>query len=703
MTILKNTAIEYLRGVGPTKGQLLRKHLKIHTLYDLLFYFPFRYVDRTKFTPIQQITEEGVYVQCLGKIMNIRQVLINNKKKYRLVADFTDGTGTIELTWFQGYDWVFEKIKIGQIYVVFGRVAIYSNNILSIAHPEIELYEQFLKKPFNECLQPIYSTTETLRNKGLDYKGIATLVKNLLIDYGSKIEETLPQWIIERVQLIDLPAALHAIHFPSDQQALYNARRRLKFEEIFLFQLNMQKIRIDREMHIQGKKMYRVGQIFHSFFRALPYQLTKAQQRVVREIWEDMKSGRQMNRLLQGDVGSGKTLVALMAMLLAVDNNYQACFMAPTEILAQQHFRTLQKFLHHIDIRIALLTGSTKTSERKKLLPAIASGQIHIIVGTHALIEDTVEFHNLGLVVIDEQHRFGVAQRARLQKKSEVPPHVLVMTATPIPRTLALTIHGDLDVSILDEFPTGAKNIKTIHFYDHQRLKMYDLVRKEIDAGRQAYFVYPLIEESPHLDLKPLMDQYDEVVHFFPRPRYSVGILHGRMSANEKEEQMQRFLSGINQILVSTTVIEVGVDVPNATVMVIENAERFGLSQLHQLRGRIGRGGHQSYCILMTPDKLEQNALRRIQTIVNTLDGFRIAEADLQLRGPGLIDGIIQSGHFPFKLIDITTDQKMIDYSSKLVQQLLKEDPLLQSEKNRILTQTLYEWKKEQTFWAHIG
>lgn len=701
MNILKNIEIEFLRGVGPKKGLLLRKHLNICTLYDLLYYFPYRYVDRTKFTPINHIKEEGIYVQCLGKIENVRRVKTSNNK-YRLVADFYDETGTIELTWFQSYDWVIEKILSNQLYVVFGRVSFYLN-LISIAHPEIEQYDKYIQKPFYECLQPIYRTTETLRNKGLDYKGIASLIKNLLIDHGSKIEETLPQWIIEQTKLLDLPKALYSIHFPSDKQSLEASRRRLKFEEIFLFHLNMQKIRIDREMRIEGKKMQSVGKYFLSFFHSLPFQLTQSQKRVIREIWEDMRSGRQMNRLLQGDVGSGKTLVALLSMLLVIDNNYQACFMAPTEILAQQHYRTFKNLLNNSEIQITLLTGSTKSSERKIIYSAVESGKIKILVGTHALIEEKVKFHNLGLVIIDEQHRFGVAQRAKLQRKSEQPPHVLVMTATPIPRTLALTIHGDLDISILNEFPTGEKKIKTIHLYDFQRLKMYELVRNQIDKGHQAYYVYPLIEESVHLDLKPLMDQYDEVVSFFPRPKYSVGILHGRMSTDEKELQMQRFVDGIFQILVTTTVIEVGVDVPNATVMVIENAERFGLSQLHQLRGRIGRAGHQSYCIIMTPEKLENNALKRIRTIVNTLDGFRIAEADLKLRGPGTLDGILQSGHFPFKLIDMQADQKMIEYSSNLAKKILKEDPILELDKNRKLLTTLKEWKKGQTFWAQIG
>ncbi len=703
MDYLRNTKIEFLKGVGPARAELLNEELNIYSLYDLMFYYPYRYVDRSKMTPMNHIDTDGSFVQCLGKITSIEEIKTGKRGKARLIAELSDGHISIELVWFQSMKWFKSKLKIGENYVVFGRPSRFGSGI-SISHPEIETYDEFLKQPFSEGLQPMYNSGEKLKTKGLDSRGFAKLTKTLLASHLEKLPETLPKWIMETARICSLQQAIRNIHFPESFKAQQEAERRLKFEEIFYFQLNMHLSKLHREQTVKGIQFKKVGQMFLDFYEGkLPFQLTNAQKRVIREIWNDCKSGRQMNRLLQGDVGSGKTVVALMCMLLAGGNDYQSCLMAPTEILAQQHFKTISALLEGMNVNVKLLTGSTKTSERREIHSALTDGTLQFLVGTHALIEDNVEFQNLGLAIIDEQHRFGVAQRAKLWKKNSQPPHMLVMTATPIPRTLALTTHGDLDISVIDEFPHGRKKIKTIHFTDNQRLKMYKLVRDQIALGRQVYFVFPLINESDKLDLKALMEQYDEIAHHFPKPQFSMGIVHGSMTSQEKEYEMEKFKNGVSQILVSTTVIEVGVDVANATVMVIENAEHFGLSQLHQLRGRIGRGKHDSFCILMTKNEIGETAKKRIETLLYTLDGFKISETDLELRGPGDPEGTQQSGQLPFKLLNLAMDARVISFSNQLVRQILQEDPNIGSDKNLLLKSTLTRWRQDKTFWARVG
>lgn len=703
MDFLRDTKIEFLKGVGPARGQLLNSELGITSFYDLMNYFPYRYIDRSKMTPFSEVNPDGNYVQCVGKISAVEEAGGKGRGKARLVAEFTDDMHTIELVWFQGMKWVKDKLRIGETYVVFGKPALFGNGI-SISHPEIETYATFLQQPFSEGLQPMYNSGEKLKNRGLDSRGIAKLVKTLISTHIDKLTETLPSWVMDTAKICSLKKAIQDIHFPSDFNAVNEAERRLRFEEIFFFQLNMQLSKIVREKSVQGIKFQKVGEVFHNFYEGnLPFQLTGSQKQVVREIWNDCKSGKQMNRLLQGDVGSGKTVVALMAMLLAVGNDFQACMMAPTEILAQQHYKTISALLSGLDVKVELLTGSTKAAKRREIFSALLDGSLHCLVGTHALIEDTVEFQKLGLVVIDEQHRFGVAQRAVLHKKSKQTPHVLVMTATPIPRTMLLTTHGDLDVSVINEFPFGSKKITTVHFNDNQRLRMYKLVRDQITAGRQVYFVYPLINESDKMELKDLMNQYDEIEQMFPRPNYTLGIVYGSMTPADKEFEMERFKKGITQILVATTVIEVGVDVPNATVMVIENAEHFGLSQLHQLRGRIGRGLHESYCLLMTKNEIGETARRRIEIMLTTLDGFRISQVDLELRGPGDPEGTQQSGQLPFKILNVATDSRVIAFSFELVKQIISEDPELAIEKNKLIRESLNILRKSQTFWVRIG
>jgi ATP-dependent DNA helicase RecG len=703
MSFLKETKIEYLKGVGPARAEILNSELGIYTMYDLLFYFPFRYVDRSKMTSLHTIEADGGFVQCVGKIVSLNEVNAGKRSKARLVAELSDGRSVIELIWFQGIRWIKTKLQLHETYVVFGRAGRFGSGI-SISHPEIETYDEFLKQPFSEGLQPMYNSGEKLRTRGLDSKGVSKLTKTLLSFHIDKIRETLPQWVMDEAKVCSLKQAIAGIHFPHDFRIQKEAERRLKFEEIFFFQLNMQKSKIARDLNVKGIRFNQVGSLFHDFYEGkLPFQLTGAQKKVIREIWNDCRSGRQMNRLLQGDVGSGKTVVALMSMLLAGGNGYQACLMAPTEILAQQHFKTISSLIEGMDVRVELLTGSTKTVKRKQIQESLRDGTLGFLVGTHALIEDTVEFSNLGLAIIDEQHRFGVAQRAKLWKKAGFPPHILVMTATPIPRTLAMTTHGDLDVSVIDEFPLGEKKIKTMHFKDSQRLRMYKLVKEQVALGRQIYFVFPLINESQKLDLKALMEQYDEIAEQFPKPQYTMGIVHGGMSSQDKEFEMDRFKNGITQILVSTTVIEVGVDVANATVMIIENAEHFGLSQLHQLRGRIGRGIYESYCILMTKNEIGESAQRRIGTMLSTLDGFKISEVDLELRGPGDPEGTQQSGQLPFKLLNLVYDARVIAFSNNLVRQILNDDPELKQEKNKLLKLALEEWKRDQAFWARVG
>ncbi len=694
-----DTPIVYLKGVGPKKAEVLLADLQISNFRDLLYYFPYRYVDRSMMKPLSDIKPDMGYVQCLGRLIDIQE--IKGKSKNRLIATISDGQSELELIWFQGIKWIKGKFTINERYVVFGKVNKLNTNIV---HPEIELYASFVNQAYSQGLQPMYNSTESLKKVGLDSKGIAKIVKTLIETSIDKVEETLPKHITEPLKLLALNKALLTMHFPSKFEDIAIAERRCKFEEIFYFHLGVNKAKAARDTKVKGIPFNKVGKLFIDFYNdSLPFKLTEAQKKVIKEIWEDCKNGKQLNRLLQGDVGSGKTVVALMSMLLANGNNYQACLMAPTEILAIQHYNTIAKLVKDLPISVALLTSATKTANRREIFQNLNNGELQILIGTHALIEDNVQFHSLGMVIIDEQHRFGVAQRAALWSKSEQAPHVLVMTATPIPRTLALTLYGDLDISIIDEFPHGKKKIKTFHFTERERLIMYRLVKEQVQEGRQAYFVFPLIHESEKLDIKALMEEYDAIANEFPLPEYKISILHGEMNSTDKDFEMNRFSQGKTQILVATTVIEVGVDVPNATIMVIENAERFGLSQLHQLRGRIGRGTHQSYCILMTKNTINNTALKRIQTMVSTLDGFKISEVDMELRGPGDPQGTQQSGLLPFKLIQLATDYNIIQYAYKLTKKIIAEDPLLSLEKNILLKKNLEKIKPEYAFWLRVG
>jgi ATP-dependent DNA helicase RecG len=673
------TPIEYLKGVGPARAQLLQRELEVFTYEDMLMHFPFRYVDRSQISTISQISVESPYVVLKGIINNVHSV--NSGRTARLSALFSDGTGTLELVWFQGVKWVMDSLKPNAEYVVMGRPSLYNGHI-NIAHPDLELV-QYGDQPSSHLYIPVYPSTEKLKAKGLSSKGISKLTESILRQGEGKIPEVLPLNVIQHYHLPSREEALRMIHFPTNSREMSIATQRMKFEELFMLQLDYQYAKYQRRNVSQGRVFGIVGEKFNRFYsEKLPFELTGAQKRVIKEIRADMKSGHQMNRLLQGDVGSGKTLVALLCMLIAIDNGCQACLMAPTEILANQHYATISRFLEGLDVNVELLTGSLKPSQKKKIRTRLAAGEIDILIGTHALIEDSVQFQRLGFIVIDEQHRFGVEQRAKLWTKDVCPPHVLVMTATPIPRTLAMTLYGDLDCSIIDELPPGRKPIKTLHATDAKRLKLFGFMREQMAQGRQIYIVYPLIEESEKSDLKDLMDGYESIARAFPLPDYQISIVHGRMPSESKDYEMQRFKDGITNIMVSTTVIEVGVDVPNATVMVIENAERFGLSQLHQLRGRVGRGGEQSYCILMTSDKLSSSAKERIMTMVNSTDGFRIAEADLKLRGPGDVQGLQQSGILQLKLADIVNDEPIVRAARDTVQSILDQDPNLQKTEN---------------------
>lgn len=695
-----DTPIEYLKGVGPARAEVLKKEIAVYNFYDLLNYFPFRYVDRSKFYKIKDINSDSTYIQLIGKLSGIQ--MVGKPRSERLVAFLEDDSGVIELVWFKGAKWMINKLTTNEDYVVFGKPAFF-NRKFNIPHPEIELAAD-QKEDLGEKLRPFYSSTDKLKSKGLDSKGISKLTRNLVIQVKESIFETLSVDIIEQLKLLSRKESLLNIHFPKNQKILDRARARLIFEELFFIQLNLLKLKLLRIEKIKGHKFLVVGDYLNNFFhKNLPFELTNAQKKVVKEIRNDIGSGKQMNRLLQGDVGSGKTLVALMSMLIALDNKYQACLMAPTEILSKQHFETISKMLSNLGIEMKLLTGSTKTADRKEIHDGLKNGTLQILIGTHALIEDTVKFKNLGLVVIDEQHRFGVAQRARLWKKNTIPPHVLVMTATPIPRTLAMTLYGDLDVSVIDELPPGRKPVKTAHYFDKDRLKVFGFMKKQIKAGRQVYVVYPLIKESEKLDLKDLTDGYESITRAFPLPEYAVSIVHGQMPVKDKDFEMKRFVKGETQIMVATTVIEVGVDIPNASVMIIENAERFGLSQLHQLRGRVGRGADQSFCILMTKDRLSEDGKQRIQTMVRTTDGFEIAEVDLKLRGPGNLQGTQQSGILDLKIADIIKDEKILKYSRNTAADILTEDPHLEMVKNRPILQQLKYLSKNKPNWSLIS
>lgn len=699
------TSIEFLAGVGPERAKLLRDEFGIRTYGDLLHHFPFRYIDRTQFHQINGIESDEADIQLLGRITSVKT--IGQNRGQRLVAEFTDGTGIIELVWFKGIKWVKPKLQSGVDYVVFGRPSRFKGKF-NMAHPEFETLEAQQKRVSN-ALQAVYPSTEKAKAKNLDSKGISRLMNALVAQLPRQghVAELYGNEFRAQHNLIAREDAFIHVHFPQDVESLRKARFRLKFDELFFIQLRLLKLKLLNQTKFRGAVFAEVGEMVNRFYsECLPFDLTNAQKRVVKEIRHDLGSGRQMSRLVQGDVGSGKTIVALMSMLLAVDNGYQAALMAPTEILAEQHFATISKFLEKLNLHIALLTGSTKTAERKILHERLMSGEIHILIGTHALIEDAVQFGKLGLVVIDEQHRFGVQQRAKLWLKgsseNEV-PHVLIMTATPIPRTLAMTVYGDLDTSVIDELPPGRKPIKTLHRFDSARQKVFDFMRQEIDKGRQVYVVYPLISESEKLDFKHLEDGYESIVRDFPQPQYQVSILHGQMKADQKEYEMQRFKEGKTHIMVSTTVIEVGVDVPNASVMIIESAERFGLSQLHQLRGRVGRGAEQSYCILMTGYALGQEARTRMETMVGTNDGFEIAEVDMKLRGPGDIQGTMQSGKPIFQITNLSKDGQILAAARNAAIDLLKDDPELEKRENALTKHHLIKEMKDRPNWARVS
>ncbi len=697
--ILK-TPIEFLKGIGSQRAEILKKDLGIFRFEHLLEHYPFRYIDRTRFYKINELNPDFPAVQILGRIVS--KEIIGDKKVKRLVARFKDDTGIMELVWFQSIRWMDKIIQPGAVFIAFGKPTLF-NSHFSISHPELEAYQPNAVSQGNLTLQPVYSSTEKLKQFNLDTKGIQRAQAALIDQCIRQITETLPTYLMKNHNLISRQKALYNIHFPESIETLKEAQRRLKFEELFFIQLKLLRTKVLRTQKFKGSVFENVGDYFNTFYsQKLPFELTSAQKRVIKEIRQDTQRGIQMNRLLQGDVGSGKTVVALMIMLLAIDNGSQACLMAPTEILAQQHYSSIKTLLGDDFVSVEILTGSTPKKARRGLHERLESGELNIIVGTHALIEDAVQFRNLGLVVIDEQHRFGVEQRARLWRKNVIPPHVLVMTATPIPRTLAMTLYGDLDISIIDELPAGRKPIKTVHLYHSQRLRMFGFMREEIAKGRQVYIVYPLIKESEKLDLLFLEAGIEAISNEFPLPEYRISIVHGKLSAKDKSSEMQRFIKGETQIMVATTVIEVGVNVPNASVMIIENAERFGLSQLHQLRGRVGRGAEQSFCILMSSMKLSADAKTRLETMVRTNDGFEIAEIDLQLRGPGNIEGTQQSGVLDLKLADLALDQHLLAEARKMVIKVLEDDPDLINEENLILRK-YFEKKSDGISWDKIS
>ncbi len=691
--------IKFLPGVGPRKSKVLNEELSVFSALDLLRHYPFRYVDRTRFYKIRELNADMPFAQIKGQFVHFEK--IGAGRTQRLSAAFSDGESLIELVWFKGIRYIDGKYKPGITYVVSGKPSLF-NGKLNFVHPDIETLSEL--PPAEEMsFQPYYNTTEKMKNNFLNSKAIQKLMYPLVKKLENGIPETLPNYILEKFKLMNLTNSLINIHFPKDNQALTLARQRLKFEELFYIQLDILRQRKWREQKFRGFVFSKVGDYFNTFYsNNLPFELTNAQKRVIKEIRADMNSGKQMNRLLQGDVGSGKTMVALLTMLIALDNNFQACLMAPTEILATQHFATISEQLGDMNVNIALLTGSTKKKERDKIHEQLQNGELQIIIGTHALIEDTVQFKNLGYVIIDEQHRFGVAQRSKLWGKNTQPPHILVMTATPIPRTLAMTIYGDLSVSVIDELPPGRKPIQTYHYYENKRNALLGFLRKQIDSGRQVYVVYPLIQESEKLDFRHLEEGFEYMKQVFPN--YKISMVHGKMKPAEKDEHMQRFASGETQIMVATTVIEVGVNVPNASVMVIESAERFGLSQLHQLRGRVGRGADQAYCILLTKYELSSDTRKRMQIMTRTNDGFEISEADLQLRGPGDMEGTQQSGlPFQLKIADIARDNKMLELARNVAWDILEEDPSLTMDKNRILVNQLKKLRIGSVNWGVIS
>ena len=694
------TPIDYLKGVGPNRADLLRKELGIHTYQDLINLFPNRYIDRTQYYKINQLQQSNADVQVIGKIVEFKEIA--QKQGKRLIATFQDDTGTMELVWFRGQKWILDNLKLNTSYVIFGKTNLYGGKF-SMPHPELELLQEH-EKNLRSAMQPIYPSTEKLSNKGVTNRVIIQIMQQLFLETDGRFVETLSENIRYEFKLVSKSEALFNVHFPKSQELLAKAQFRLKFEEFFYIQLQLIIKNLIHKSKMKGFPFEHVGAYFTNFFtNHLPFELTNAQKRVIKEIRSDLGSNAQMNRLLQGDVGSGKTIVAFMSMLMALDNGFQACLMAPTEILSVQHYNGLLEYCNKLNINMKILTGSSKTSERKKIHAALETGELQILIGTHALLEDKVKFKNLGLAIIDEQHRFGVAQRSKLWHKNTSPPHILVMTATPIPRTLAMSVYGDLDISVIDELPAGRKPIKTVHRYDKNRLNVFKFIRDEIKKGRQIYIVYPLIQESEALDYNDLMDGYESISRDFPMPEYQISIVHGKMKPADKDFEMQRFIKGETHIMVATTVIEVGVNVPNASAMIIESAERFGLSQLHQLRGRVGRGAEQSYCILMTGNKLSNDSKTRLQTMVRTSDGFEIAEVDLKLRGPGDIMGTQQSGVLNLKIADIIKDKDILQSARFYAKKLLKDDPKLSNLDNKVVLDTYKALSKYKNIWNYIS
>ncbi len=700
-TDILQTPIEFLKGVGPKRAEVLQKEFGIHTFQDLLYYYPYRHVDKSHVYHVSDIIEDGSYIQLRGRISNLQ--IVGQQRTKRLTAQFSDETGSIDLVWFNGIKWVQETLMQKQEFIIFGKPTIF-NGHWNMTHPEMIDPHAQSATTVPMRFMPLYNTSDIAKKKTLDSKAISKLTANLIPIVKEVIPETLPADMLNNLKLLPLKEALCSIHYPESNEQLSRAALRLKFDELFFTQLKMLLLKQINTKRIKGYTFEKVGDHFNTFYKKhLPFELTNAQKRVIKEIRADLGSGRQMNRLLQGDVGSGKTIIALFIMLIAIDNDYQSCLMAPTEILATQHYEKISKQVAPLGLRVEFLSGSTKTAKRRQILGGLQNGDVDILIGTHALIEDSVVFKNLGLVVIDEQHRFGVEQRAKLWRKSTTPPHILVMTATPIPRTLAMTLYGDLDVSVIDELPQGRKPIVTRHLFEKDRLKLFGFMQKQIEQGRQVFMVYPLIQESEKMDLLDLMAGYEAIERAFPPPQYSIGVVHGKMKQEEKDYEMQRFAKNQSQILLSTTVIEVGIDVPNATVMVIENAERFGLSQLHQLRGRVGRGGNQSYCILMSKYELSTEGRKRLDAMVSTNDGFEIANFDLQLRGPGDIQGTQQSGMLDFKIADIVKDEKLVTYTRNLALQVLDNDPDLSRPEHRRLSMQVAKMLNGEVNWSIIS
>lgn len=694
------TALVYLKGVGPERARLLKEELQLRTYQDLLHFFPNRYIDRSRFYPINELPHSNAEIQIKGRITSVSYV--QQKRGKRMIATFEDQTGSMELVWFRGHKWIRDQLKINTDYVVFGRLNWFKGNA-SMPHPELELETNF-NKNLKISFYPIYPSTEKLISKGISQKIIQKMMVQLFQNQSAPFSETLPSSILNQYKLIDKDKAIRQIHFPDNPHNLIRAQMRLKFEEFFYMQMQLVLKNSQRKQKIKGHIFETVGANFNTFFNEyLPFELTSAQKRVIKEIRIDMGTGRQMNRLLQGDVGSGKTIVALLLILIAIDNKYQACLVAPTEILAQQHFQSLAEQLQKLNVSVKLLTGSSTKKERHSIHEGLQNGELSVLIGTHAVFENTVQFNRLGIAVIDEQHRFGVAQRSKLWQKNEIPPHILVMTATPIPRTLAMSLYGDLDLSVIDELPPGRKKIRTLHRTDSNRLKVFAFVKEQIALGRQVYVVYPLIQESSKLDYKDLMDGYESLSRSFPVPNYQISIVHGQMKSEDKTFEMERFIQGKTQIMVATTVIEVGVNVPNASVMIIESAERFGLSQLHQLRGRVGRGADQSYCILMTGTKLSREAQTRMETMTSSNDGFQIAEVDLKLRGPGNIMGTQQSGILKFKIADLIQDQALLKAAREQALRIVTQDPMMKDADHQCIKRTFTALKFDSNIWNFIS